>query len=76
MRTLLAVMGPLRSDTNSLDSWKKFASANYGDPAAIPFLDVNYADEGAGFDLPAATFEPSTEQSSNPRCCEATGFGW
>lgn len=48
----------LRSDTNSVDSWKKFASANYGDAAAIPFLDVNYVDEGAGYALPNPSFVP------------------
>ncbi|GIJ67955.1 ricin-type beta-trefoil lectin domain protein [Virgisporangium ochraceum] len=57
----------LRSDTNSVDSWKKFASANNGDPAAIPFLDVNYADEGAGFDLASETFDPPVTISAPGR---------
>ncbi|WP_203904805.1 ricin-type beta-trefoil lectin domain protein [Virgisporangium aliadipatigenens] len=54
----------LRSDFNSKDSWKKFASANYGNASATPFLDVNYSDEGASYALPNANFDPPVTTST------------
>ncbi|MFE9187808.1 RHS repeat-associated core domain-containing protein [Micromonospora haikouensis] len=45
------------SETDSY-AWKRFASANFSNSTARPYIDLNYSDQGAKYSLPTAAFNP------------------
>lgn len=45
------------SETDSY-AWKRFASANFSNSTARPYIDLNYSDQGAKYSLPTGTFSP------------------
>jgi len=57
----------LRASLTDSLGWRRFSSANFSDTPARPFLDVNYADQGARYALPVAVFSPPVTATSAGR---------
>ncbi|MFC8906197.1 DNRLRE domain-containing protein, partial [Micromonospora sp. NPDC057140] len=51
------------SETDSF-AWKRFASANFSNSTARPYIDLSYSDQGAKYSLPSPTFNPPVTAAS------------
>ncbi|MGC4903395.1 RHS repeat-associated core domain-containing protein [Micromonospora echinospora] len=54
------------SETDSF-AWKRFASANFSNSTARPYIDLNYSDQGAKYSLPSPSFSPPVTAASAGR---------
>ncbi|MFJ6956002.1 DNRLRE domain-containing protein, partial [Micromonospora aurantiaca (nom. illeg.)] len=54
------------SETDSY-AWKRFASANFSNSTARPYIDLNYSDQGAKYSLPSPSFNPPVTAASAGR---------
>jgi RHS repeat-associated protein len=48
----------LRASESDSRGWKRFWSTNSSDPVGRPYIDLNYADQGAKYSLPSGRFNP------------------